>query len=118
MHAPQLRYGSTAHRSPRLEPVVVSRIDHLHSKLVAKHARIAEKRLAPAEGVQIGSANADAMDADESLTRTSGRQTCVCGHQLTGRLKGYLEHAGHRGSMRFPAFNLARRRIRAPGSRV
>ena len=59
---------------------VLSGIDHLYAELVSEHPRIAEKGLAAAERMQIGSAYADAMDADESLTLSRRWQTCVCRH--------------------------------------
>jgi len=68
----------TAIAAPELR--VVSRVDHLDPELMSEHARIAEKWLAAPECVEIGSADADAMDPDESLARGSRRQTCVCRH--------------------------------------
>jgi hypothetical protein len=61
----QLRYGSTAQRSPGVwSRRRVVHFENFDAELVAEDARVGEERLLAAVGVPVGAADADAMDAD------------------------------------------------------
>lgn len=52
---------------------------HFHPQFVPQYARVAEERLPPAEGMQVGSANAHRADSHQRLT---GARRC-CRWQLS-----------------------------------
>src|SRR5205085_577846 len=77
IHAARMAMSATDVRlhgatGTRADPFMVGRrADHFHTQLVAEDPRVGEKRLATREGVQVGPAHPDAMNADESLSRIS-----------------------------------------------
>jgi hypothetical protein len=72
--------------------LVGRRADHFNTQLVAEDPRIREKRLAAREGVQVGSTNADAMNADEGFSWTSFHRVGELFPKLPGLLKYDLAH--------------------------
>jgi hypothetical protein len=68
------------------------RANHFHAQLVAEDPWIGEKRLAAREGVQVGSTNADAMNADEGFSWTSFHRVGELFPKLPGLLKYDLAH--------------------------
>ena len=76
-----------AHRAEIADPHAgVAGRNRLHRdrQLVAEHARIGEERLAPGVGVQVGAADADAVDADEGLALGRARRRHVAQREAAG----------------------------------
>ena len=67
------RPRSGRRRAGSLSLIRVER-DDLHAQLMAEDAGVAEKRLPPAEGVQVCAANADPMHAHKRLARSRFRR--------------------------------------------
>jgi hypothetical protein len=59
---------------------------------VAENPRISEKRLAARESVQVGPADADAMNADEGFSRISFHRVGDLFPKLSGLLEYDLAH--------------------------
>jgi hypothetical protein len=75
------------------DPFLVGRrADHFHTKLMAQNPWIREKRLAPRERVQVGSADADAMHADEGFSRIGFHRRGDLFPKLSGLLEYDLAH--------------------------
>src|SRR5262249_47218138 len=80
------------------------------TKLVAQDAWIAEEGLPPRESVQIGAADADAMDSHERLTLGDLGDSNIRAGEPAGMLKGDLLHV-----IRYAP---SRRRVNSLGCRL
>jgi hypothetical protein len=70
-------------------------IDNLDAKFVAEDARVVEEGLFTGESVEVGTANADTVDADEGFAGGERRfRGVVGGGELAGFFEGNLEHGG------------------------
>jgi hypothetical protein len=85
--------------------LVGRRADHFHTQLVAEDPWIGEKRLAAGESVQVGPADADAMNADEGFSWISFHRVGELFLKLSGLLEYDLTHQfdgiSFAGSLRF-----------------
>ena len=70
----------------------IARIEDLDAEFVAQHPGIGEKRLTAREGMEVGSADADAMDAHQRRVRFRGWFRSVDRNQPTGLLKDNMQH--------------------------
>jgi hypothetical protein len=73
-------------------PVVGGRADHLHAQLVAENPGIGKEGLTAGEGVQIGAANTDAVDSNESFSGSGLDQGRGLFLKLARLLKHNLTH--------------------------
>jgi hypothetical protein len=72
--------------------LVGRRADYFHTQFVAENPWVREKRLAAREGVQVGSADADAMNADEGFSWIGFHRSGELFLELPGLLEYYLSH--------------------------
>jgi hypothetical protein len=75
---------------------------HFDAKLVAEYAGIREERLPACEGVQIGAAHADAVNADEGFMFAAARRRTRRAAKVAGLFEDDLTHLST-GSLRNPA---------------
>ena len=73
-------------------PAVLRRADHLHPQLVPQNARIGEERLSPGEGVQIGPAYADTVNANVRLALTGSIRSRELFLEIPGLFEYDLSH--------------------------
>jgi hypothetical protein len=80
----QFKYGAAVARGKAF--VVCTDLDNLNAQFVAQCARVGEKRLASAIGVQVGAANTDTMHAHQRFTRRDALRLVGFGQSKTFRL--------------------------------
>jgi hypothetical protein len=90
-------------------------IDDLDAELVTQNARVVEERLFAGEGVEVGAADADAVNAHEGFAG-SGRRfgSVVGGGEVAGFFEGDLEHEANEirsGSQRTPSAGHGEHRV-------
>jgi hypothetical protein len=69
-----------------------ARIDHLDAEFVTENAWVGKEWLPPRERVEIGSAYANAMDANECLTRLRRRLRRIGRDKVAGLFENDLAH--------------------------
>src|SRR5260221_10284519 len=86
-------------RARRNAPCIRRRADHFHAQLVSENAWIGEEGLASGEGVQIGSAYADAVNSHQRLALTGGLRSGELFLEITGLFEYNLSHQSDGSSL-------------------